>query len=124
MVVEDNELNWEIFKELVSDKGIICDHAENGKECIEMLTNTPNNTYSAILMDIHMPVMDGYEATRTIRAMEDDNISKIPIVAMTADAFAEDVQACINCGMNGHIAKPVSMDKLMPYLVKIKNNQI
>ena len=120
--VEDNELNWEIFKELVSDKGIICDHAENGKECIEMLTNTPNNTYSAILMDIHMPVMDGYEATRTIRAMEDDNISKIPIVAMTADAFAEDVQASLDAGMNTHLSKPIVIEEVIKTILRYVHN--
>ena len=124
LVAEDNELNWEIFQEMVSDKGVVCDHAQNGKECVELLSDKPAGTYQAILMDVHMPVMNGYEATRLIRAMDDKDKNKIPIVAMTADAFAEDVRACLDCGMNGHIAKPIGMDRLIGYLVRIKNNRI
>lgn len=124
LVAEDNELNWEIFKEMVSDRDIVCDHAENGKICLDMLTKAAPGTYSAILMDIHMPVMDGYETTKVIRSMNDSEYRNIPIVAMTADAFAEDVRACIDCGMNGHIAKPVSMGELISYLVKIKNGRL
>lgn len=124
LVAEDNELNWEIFYELISEIGIECDHAENGKMCVDMLQKAPAGTYSAILMDVHMPVMNGYEATRAIRSMKDEKLSQIPIVAMTADAFAEDVQACIASGMNGHIAKPVNMKILFSYLEKIKNGQL
>lgn len=124
LVAEDNELNWEIFHELVSEKEITCDHAENGKKCVEMLEKAPIGTYSAILMDVHMPVMNGYEATREIRALDDEERSRIPIIAMTADAFAEDVQACLDSGMNGHIAKPINMEILSSYLKKIKNGQI
>lgn len=124
LVVEDNDLNWEIFQQMVSGRGVICDHASNGKECVEMLENAPAGTYSVILMDVHMPVMNGYEATKNIRSLKDKEKAQIPIVAMTADAFAEDVRACMDCGMNGHIAKPVSMKKLISYLVKIKNGQL
>lgn len=124
LVVEDNELNWEIFREMVADKNIICDHADNGKMCIDMLTQSKPGTYSAILMDINMPVMNGYEATRLIRSMNNPEYSTIPIVAMTADAFAEDVKACKDCGMNGHIAKPISMEKLILYLERIRNGQL
>lgn len=124
LVAEDNDLNWEIFYELVSDKEITCDHAENGKECVDMLKMAPPGTYAAVLMDVHMPVMDGYEATKQIRSLEDENLNKIPIIAMTADAFAEDVQACMACGMNGHIAKPINMKILFSYLEKIKNGQL
>ena len=92
LVAEDNDLNWEIFRELVSEQGITCDHAKNGKECVEMLKSAPVGTYSAVLMDVHMPVMNGYEATKAIRSLDDEKRNKIPIVAMTADAFAEDVQ--------------------------------
>ena len=123
LIAEDNELNWEIANELLLERQIKCDHAENGQECIDMLTKSPAGTYDAILMDVHMPVMDGLEATRAIRLLPDNALCKIPIVAMTADAFAEDVQLCIECGMNGHIAKPIDIDKLIEYLVKIKNKK-
>lgn len=123
LVAEDNDLNWEIFHELVSERGVTCDHAENGKECVEMLKKAPYGTYSAILMDVNMPVMNGYEATRSIRSLRDENLNKIPIIAMTADAFAEDVQACLESGMNGHIAKPVDMKVLFSYLEKIQKKK-
>lgn len=124
LVAEDNELNWEIFYELISEQKITCDRTENGKECIELLKKMPAGTYDAILMDIQMPVMNGYEATKAIRRLPDNRLCSIPIIAMTADAFAEDVQACIECGMNGHIAKPIDMKQLISCLVKIKNKQI
>ncbi len=124
LVAEDNDLNWEIFEQMVSGRGVTCNHARNGKECVEMLEKAPAGTYSVILMDVHMPVMNGFEATRNIRALKDNAKNNIPIVAMTADAFAEDIRACMDCGMNGHIAKPVSMKKLISYLVKIKNGQL
>lgn len=124
LIAEDNELNWEIINELLSEQGITCDHAENGSECVNMLTNAPKGTYTAILMDVHMPIMNGYEATKTIRGLSDPDLSRTAIIAMTADAFAEDVQACINCGMNGHVAKPVDMDKLLSYLARIRNGQL
>lgn len=124
LVAEDNDLNWEIFHELVSEQGIVCDRAKNGKECVEMLKNASPDTYSAILMDVHMPIMNGYEATQNIRALEDDRLNKIPIIAMTADAFAEDVQACKDSGMNGHIAKPINLKILFSTLEKIKNGQL
>lgn len=124
LVAEDNELNWEIARELLLDRGVTCDHAENGKECVEMLTKAPVGTYTAVLMDVHMPEMNGFEATRTIRALPEEGLRNIPVVAMTADAFAEDVQACIDSGMNGHIAKPIEMGKLVDYLNKIKSGQL
>lgn len=124
LVAEDNALNWEIFSELISEYDIECDHAQNGKACVDMLIKAPAGTYDAILMDVHMPEMNGYEATKTIRALSDENLNKIPIIAMTADAFAEDVQMCLNCGMNGHIAKPIDMNKLLIYLQKIKNRTL
>ena len=124
LIAEDNELNWEIAQELLAEYGVICDHAENGRECIEMLTKAPKGTYTAILMDVHMPEMNGLEATRAIRALPEAGLREIPIVAMTADAFAEDVQACMDSGMNGHIAKPIEMNKLTGYLNRIKNGQL
>lgn len=124
LVAEDNELNWEIFYELVSDRGVTCDRAENGRECVEMLKKASPGTYSAILMDVNMPVMNGYEATREIRSLERDEWNRIPIIAMTADAFAEDIQACKDSGMNGHIAKPIDTKVLFSYLEKIKTGQL
>lgn len=124
LVAEDNELNWAIFHEFILEQNITCERARNGKECVKILTEMPAGTYHAVLMDIQMPIMNGYEATKAIRALPDERLRGIPIIAMTADAFAEDVQKCINCGMNGHIAKPVDMKKLISCLVKIKNKQL
>ena len=124
LVAEDNELNWEIINELLLEQGVTCDHAENGKECIEMLKDAPPDTYAAILMDVHMPVMDGREATRAIRSMDDEKLKNIAIIAMTADAFAEDVQECLKCGMNGHIAKPIDIGRLVACLGKIRNGEL
>lgn len=112
LVTEDNELNWEIMEELLQDYDISCDRAENGQVCVDMIREKPADTYAAILMDVQMPVMDGREATRQIRALEDPKKAHIPIIAMTADAFAEDVTNCLACGMDGHIAKPVN-EKLL-----------
>ena len=123
LVAEDNELNWEIISVLLSEQGIVCDRAENGKICVDMISSVPHGTYDAILMDIQMPVMNGIDATRHIRALSDPYANQIPIIAMTADAFAEDVRACEECGMNGHIAKPIDMGKLLVYLGKLKGNK-
>lgn len=124
LVAEDNDLNWEIFKELVSERGVTCDRAENGKECVELLKNAAPGTYSAVLMDVNMPIMNGYEATRAIRSLKNEKMNRIPIIAMTADAFAEDVQACLDSGMDGHIAKPVDMKTLFMYLKKIGEGKL
>lgn len=124
LMAEDNELNWEVFHELISEKGIVCDRAENGQECIDMLLAAEDGTYDVILMDVNMPVMNGYEATKKIRSMPDEKRKNIPILAITADAFAEDVKACLDCGMNGHIAKPIDMNRLIEYLIRIRNGQL
>ena len=118
LVAEDNELNWEIIQVLLSEMGVSSQRAVNGQVCVEMLCAQPPGTYDAILMDIQMPVMNGIEACRQIRALPDQR-SRIPIVAMTADAFAEDVQVCLASGMNGHLAKPIDIGKLQDYLKKI-----
>ena len=118
LVAEDNELNWEIIQVLLSEMGVSSQRAVNGQVCVEMLCAQPPGTYDAILMDIQMPVMNGIEACRQIRALPDQR-SRIPIVAMTADAFAEDVQVCLASGMNGHLAKPINIGKLQDYLKKI-----
>lgn len=124
LIAEDNELNWEIIQEFLLEQDISCDRAENGEKCVELLRAAEPGTYDAIFMDIHMPVMNGLEATRKIRSSTEESFRKIPIIAMTADAFAEDVQVCLESGMNGHISKPIDMNQLVSYLTKIKNGQM
>ena len=109
LLAEDNELNWEIAQELLSQLGLQLDWAENGKLCLEMFEKAPVGTYDGILMDIRMPVMTGYEAAQAIRSLERKDAKEIPIIAMSADAFSDDIQKCLECGMNAHIAKPVDM---------------
>lgn len=125
LLAEDNDLNWEIAQMLLTDAGIDVVRAENGKICVEMLQNSAPGTYDAILMDIRMPVMTGYEATEAIRALDHPD-KDLPIIAMTADAFADDMKKCLACGMNAHVAKPIDMDLLKSVLVKFigKNNRV
>lgn len=118
LLAEDNELNREIAQELLSEYGLMIEEAEDGKICAEMFERSPVGYYSAILMDIRMPVMDGYAATRAIRAMEREDAKTVPIIAMSADAFTEDVERCLSCGMNAHTAKPIDMDALSKLLKK------
>ncbi|MCM1134346.1 MAG: response regulator [Clostridium sp.] len=112
LVAEDNDLNWEVISELLAMYGMKTDHAENGKYAVEMMENAPKGTYDVILMDVQMPIMNGRDATMEIRKSSRDYVKNIPIIAMTADAFAEDITACLAAGMDGHAAKPVDMDKL------------
>lgn len=116
LVAEDNELNWEILEELLTDAGMQLEWAENGEICMEKFKESEEGYYDAILMDVRMPVMNGYEATRAIRASSHPDAKKIPIVAMTADAFAEDVQKCLDSGMNAHTAKPINLDEVLSML--------
>jgi hypothetical protein len=116
LLAEDNELNSEIAMAILTEAGLQVEWAENGQICTEMFSNSPEGYYNAILMDIRMPIMNGYEATKIIRGM-DRNDSNIPIIAMTADAFAEDIAKAKNCGMNGHVAKPLDVNSLF-YLLK------
>ena len=109
LLAEDNDLNWEIAQELLSEIGLELDWAENGQICVEKFERSPVGTYDGILMDIRMPVMTGYEATKAIRKLDRPDAGTIPIIAMSADAFSEDIQKCLACGMNGHIAKPIDM---------------
>ncbi len=117
LLAEDNELNWEIAAELLGEEGLELDWAENGQICAEMFQDSPVGYYDAVLMDIRMPVMGGYEATQVIRAMERED-NGLPIIAMTADAFAEDVRRSLDCGMNAHIAKPIDVREVMRLLAK------
>ncbi len=119
LVAEDNELNWEVISELLEMYNITAERAENGRLCIEKLTSEPEGTFDLILMDVQMPEMDGKSATKKIRKLENDYMRNIPIIAMTADAFAEDIASCIDAGKNGHTAKPVDMDVLFHEIQKI-----
>ncbi|MDO4500172.1 MAG: response regulator [Erysipelotrichaceae bacterium] len=115
LLAEDNDLNAEIAIEILSEAGFIVDRAEDGQICIDMLNKTENGYYDVILMDIQMPNMNGYEATKAIRSLDNEK-SKIKILAMTANAFEEDKRNAFNAGMNGHIAKPIDIANLMSAL--------
>ena len=117
LLAEDNELNWEIANELLSEEGLILDWAENGQSCVEMFQQSAVGYYDAVLMDIRMPIMGGYEATQVIRTLGRPD-RDLPIIAMTADAFAEDVKRALDCGMNAHVAKPIDVDEVMRLLSK------
>lgn len=108
LLAEDNDLNWEIADDLLSSIGLELEWAENGRICVDKFMASDPGAYDAILMDIRMPVMNGYEATKAIRSSNRLD-SDIPIIAMTADAFSEDIQKCLDCGMNAHIAKPIDV---------------
>lgn len=123
LVAEDNDLNWEILCELLSDYGVTCTRAENGQECVERLQASEDGTYDMIFMDVQMPVMNGKDATRKIRASAREYEKNMIIVAMTADAFAEDMRECINAGMNDHIAKPIDMKKVTRLMRVVKESK-
>lgn len=118
LLTEDNDLNAEIATELLQGEGCTVDRAKDGVECVDMLEKAANGTYQLILMDVQMPVMNGYDATKKIRRMDDPQKANIPIVAMTANAFSEDKQVALDAGMNDHIAKPINMSVLVPTLRK------
>ena len=113
LLAEDNDLNAEITTELLSEFGFEIERAEDGIICVDMLAKHPAGYYDLILMDVQMPNMDGYKATATIRNLADPELAQIPIIAMTANAFEEDKQNAFNAGMNGHVAKPIDMEKLL-----------
>ncbi len=115
LVAEDNELNWEVAEELLSDLGLELEWAENGQICVEKFKQSNEGFYDAILMDLRMPVMTGLEAAKAIRGL-DRRDADIPIVAMTADAFAEDIQKCMDAGMNAHVAKPIDIQEVGRHL--------
>lgn len=113
LVAEDNDLNWEIIQELLVENKIVCDRAENGELAVRMLSASAPFTYDMVLMDIQMPIMNGLEATKEIRKSKRSDICNLPIIAMTADAFAEDIKACKDAGMNGHLTKPLNFNKVL-----------
>ncbi|MFG6383282.1 MAG: response regulator, partial [Lachnospiraceae bacterium] len=119
LLAEDNELNQEIATIILEDAGFSVEVAENGKIAVDMLKNSQEGYYQLVLMDVQMPEMDGYEATRTIRKLENKQLSSIPILAMTANAFEEDRQEALKCGMNGHLTKPIDPEILFETLDKI-----
>ena len=117
--MEDNDLNMEIATAILEDVGAVVTTAQNGLEAVELFTHNEPGTYDVVLMDLMMPVMDGYEAARTIRACDREDAKSIPIVAMTANAFTEDEQKCLEAGMDGHLAKPIEVPKLMETLASL-----
>jgi CheY-like chemotaxis protein len=118
LLVEDNELNIEVAKELLEMMELQVETAYHGKEAVDLFAARPEGYYDLIFMDIQMPVMNGYEATRAIRSMDRKDAATIPIIAMTADAFADDVKKAQAAGMNGHLAKPIDIDKLEKTIVE------
>lgn len=119
LVVEDNELNSEIAYEILSRAGFAVEGAADGSIALEMVKNRPEFYYDLVLMDIQMPIMDGYEATKAIRSLPRRDVTSLPILAMTANAFEEDKERALQNGMNGHIAKPIYIDILYNTLQKI-----
>ena len=115
LLSEDNDLNWEIAEEILSEEGFELERAENGKICVEKFEQSEEGFYDVILMDIRMPVMNGYDACVAIRKLNRSDAG-LPIIAMTADAFSDDVQRCKDCGMNEHISKPIDTARLMRIL--------
>ena len=118
LLTEDNDLNAEIATELLQEEGCTVDRAKDGVECVDMLEKAANGTYQLILMDVQMPVMNGYDAAKKIRRMDDPQKADIPIIAMTANAFSEDKQAALDAGMNDHVSKPINMNVLVPTIQK------
>jgi CheY-like chemotaxis protein len=119
LVVEDNIINREIARELLEEEGFIIDEAEDGTIAVEKLEKSEKGYYEFVLMDIQMPIMNGYTATRKIRGSDNVNIANIPIIAMTANAFNEDRKNAFEAGMNEHIPKPLDLDKLIEVLNRI-----
>lgn len=118
LICEDHPLNQEIVRRMLEEKAMQSEIAENGREGVKLFNQSPLGFYDAVLMDIRMPIMDGYEATRAIRSLEREDGRQVPIIAMTADAFADDVKKCLATGMNGHIAKPIEPEKMFAIILR------
>ncbi len=123
LIAEDNDINWEIISTLLSMFGISTERAENGRVCVEKMSRAEKEQYALIFMDIQMPEMNGLVATRAIRKLDDPWASSVPIIAMTADAFSENVKECLNAGMNGHIAKPIDIKLVIKEIRRIKEEK-
>ncbi len=117
LLAEDNELNWEVAEELLKELGLELFWAQNGRICLDMFLDSQEGYYDAILMDLRMPEMNGYEATEAIRALPRADAG-LPIIAMTADAFSDDIRKCLECGMDAHVAKPIDIRELSHLLEK------
>ena len=113
LIAEDNDLNYEILEEQLEMYGIHCVRAVNGKECVQLFEGAPSGTYDAILMDMQMPVMNGLDAARAIRALPFPEAKQIPVIALTANAYLEDAQKCKEAGMNDHMSKPVQIEQII-----------
>ena len=124
LVAEDNDINWEIVSAMLTMFGITTERAENGRVCVDMMREAKEGTYELIFMDVQMPEMNGLDATRAIRKLEDPWASSIPIIAMTADAFSENVTECLSAGMNGHIAKPIDIKLVIKEIRRIREGRI
>ena len=123
LIAEDNDVNWRVISAILGMYGITTERAENGRVCVEMMQSAAEGSYALIFMDIQMPEMNGLDATRAIRALADPWASSIPIIAMTADAFSENVTECLEAGMNGHIAKPVDVKLVIKEIRRIKEEK-
>ena len=123
LIAEDNDINWEIIAAMLAMYGITTDRAENGRVCVDMIKSAEEGSYELIFMDVQMPQMNGLDATRAIRSLENPWAASIPIVAMTADAFSENVADCLNAGMDGHIAKPVDIKLVIKEIRRIKERR-
>ncbi|MBR3538467.1 MAG: response regulator [Eubacterium sp.] len=119
LVAEDNDINWEIISAMLAMFGITSERAENGRVCVDMIRSAEKGRYTLVFMDVQMPEMNGLDATRAIRSLENPEAASIPIVAMTADAFSENITECMNAGMNGHIAKPVDIKLVIKEIRRI-----
>ncbi|MCR4658655.1 MAG: response regulator [Lachnospiraceae bacterium] len=123
LVAEDNDINWEIISAILASFGITSGRAENGRVCVDMMREAEEGSYELIFMDVQMPEMNGLDATRAIRKLENPWAASIPIVAMTADAFSENVTECLNAGMNGHIAKPIDIKLVIREIRRIREER-
>ena len=123
LVAEDNDINWEIIQATLAMFGISSDHAENGRICVDIINKAEKGYYTLIFMDVQMPEMNGLDATRTIRKLENPYAASIPIIAMTADAFSENIAECLNAGMDGHIAKPIDIKIVIKEIRRIKERE-
>ena len=119
LIIEDNGVNASLMEESLNAMGILTDVALDGAVGLEQIENTPSGYYDCIMMDIQMPVIDGYEAARAIRELPDERLSKIPIIAMTANVFKEDEEAAREAGMQGHIAKPLDVDAMRRTIMEV-----
>ena len=119
-MAEDNDINWEIVSAMLTMFGIITERAENGRVCVDKVSAAEEGSFDLILMDVQMPEMNGLDATREIRKLSKPWASSIPIIAVTADAFSENVTECLNAGMNGHIAKPIDVKLVIKEIRRIR----